>query len=233
MYDFITKVVGVTFMNPDGTDRQKILSKCKIGEPLRLIREPDNPYDEDAIAVFRQSGEQIGYLPSRVVGEGDLAVHMEKGGEVTARISRIDAGPSGFLGLRRKTYGCAVEITKAPIPYREKDYEGYELIQEAKGFESSKPDKAVALYLKSIKVLNEAERVYEQFRGNGKTKYDWKRDTAYPINTLSLLLEKNGKYRECLQLIKKYKQIRDKRGLSKSDIESISKREARIIKKLS
>ena len=59
---YITKVAGVTHENKDGTSRQEIIADCYEGESLNLVPEPDNPIDENAIAVCRASGEQIGYL---------------------------------------------------------------------------------------------------------------------------------------------------------------------------
>jgi hypothetical protein len=54
--------------------------------------------------------------------------------------------------------------------------------------------------------------------------------TSYPINRLSLLLEKNEHYSECLAEITSYEKINDPLGLSKSEKESLIKRKARIVK---
>jgi hypothetical protein len=63
---FWSKVAGVTHQNSDGTSRQEILKRCEARELLRLVPEPDNPVDRDAIAVLRQNGEQLGYLERRL-----------------------------------------------------------------------------------------------------------------------------------------------------------------------
>ena len=60
--DFASKVVGVTRHNHDGSDRQVIAGQCRQGEELTLRREPDNPQDPNAVAVFRENGDQVGYL---------------------------------------------------------------------------------------------------------------------------------------------------------------------------
>jgi hypothetical protein len=52
-----TAVVGVTYEN-----RQEVVACLSIAEEVRLRREPDNPYDANAIRVERQDGRQIGYL---------------------------------------------------------------------------------------------------------------------------------------------------------------------------
>ncbi len=75
---FSTKVVGVTYPNPDGSDRQKIIRKCRPGEALALVHEPNNRHDENAMAVrrfkmFGKLGAQLGYLSAgnakRLVGQ--------------------------------------------------------------------------------------------------------------------------------------------------------------------
>ena len=52
-----TRVVGVTFEN-----RQEVIARLQMGDRVWLDREPDNPYDPNAITVCRGNGEQIGYL---------------------------------------------------------------------------------------------------------------------------------------------------------------------------
>ena len=50
-------VVGVTFGS-----RQKTIRQLYKGEQVQLQREPDNPYDRNAIRVQRINGDQIGYI---------------------------------------------------------------------------------------------------------------------------------------------------------------------------
>lgn len=72
----VTKLAGTEHANEDGVSRQAILRHCALFEPLRLQHEPTNPYDSNAIAVFRENGQQLGYLPrqmaARIVSEGRL-----------------------------------------------------------------------------------------------------------------------------------------------------------------
>lgn len=63
MEEYYLKVAGVTFRNPDGTDRQRIISKLHVGDGLRFVPEPNNPYDHMAVRVETESGVQIGYVP--------------------------------------------------------------------------------------------------------------------------------------------------------------------------
>ena len=57
-----TRVSGVSHNNRDGTNRQQIISRCSVGELLRLKAEDDNPVDPNAVAVIRLNGEQLGFL---------------------------------------------------------------------------------------------------------------------------------------------------------------------------
>lgn len=62
---FNTSVAGVSFENDNGSSRQRIISKyCRVGDYVKLISEPDNKYDKNAIMVYLLNGQQIGYLKS-------------------------------------------------------------------------------------------------------------------------------------------------------------------------
>lgn len=69
-----TAIAGVTHDNPDGTNRQKVLLWCKLNgiKQLVLEREPDNPYDANAVKVLAvvSNGNvvkrlQLGYIRNR------------------------------------------------------------------------------------------------------------------------------------------------------------------------
>jgi hypothetical protein len=67
---FHTKVAGVSKRNPDKTSRQKIIKDYVArGHSLDLKREPDNPYDKNAVGVWWTDHYQIGYLSSEVAEE--------------------------------------------------------------------------------------------------------------------------------------------------------------------
>jgi HIRAN domain len=87
---FYTKIVGVSYPNPDGTDRQIIIERCHQYEGLLLCRQPENPHDENAIAVFRETGEQLGYLRCELAEH--LAPEMDSGRIWDGIISDITGG---------------------------------------------------------------------------------------------------------------------------------------------
>jgi hypothetical protein len=109
-----TWVTGPTKKNPDGINRQKIIRKCKSGEEVMLVREPDNPYDGDAIAVFRESGEQIGYI-SKKHNKG-LAKHLDKGGPYYAFVDKIIKESFGLFGLFKRNR-CIIIISQKEIDH--------------------------------------------------------------------------------------------------------------------
>jgi hypothetical protein len=223
---FKTKVAGVTHQNPNGTDRQKILAKCDTGEIVRLVREPDNPYNEYAIAVFRKSGEQIGYIAQHVAKEHPalhgLADDMDDGYDVAALIVDLVGGSK-----RKETRGCILEVAIGPTPYDEIYFEASELLEKAKPQEKTDTDKAISLYREAIPLLLEIDQICAEACTDGKTR----RHLRHPINRITLLLEKTKRYEECLDEIKKYEAIHDPVGLTKTDNESYEKRKMRVLKK--
>lgn len=55
------KVVGVTFSNDDGTNRQNIIKTMAKNSPIMMSREPQNKFDTNAIKVSTIDG-QVGYI---------------------------------------------------------------------------------------------------------------------------------------------------------------------------
>lgn len=98
---FITKVVGVTYPNDDGTDRQEILSMCVSGEPVAFHWHTFR--GAPACAVITDRG-QIGYLSA------DLAADLDRdynGDEYIfeGHISDILGGEDGL------NYGCYIMLS--------------------------------------------------------------------------------------------------------------------------
>lgn len=79
----VVNVVGCSYRNPDGTDRQKIIRRLKSRMPVWLRREPENEWDPNAIAVLTHIG-QIGYLERDVASA--LAKMLDRGGKIEAEI---------------------------------------------------------------------------------------------------------------------------------------------------
>lgn len=103
---FYTKVAGVIYPNRDGSSRQEIISRCQQCEQVDLIPEPDNPVDSNAIAVIRENGEQIGYLPRDLAK--DVGHWLAQGYQYVAFVVGI-IGPDQMC----RTRGVDLKIVKA------------------------------------------------------------------------------------------------------------------------
>jgi hypothetical protein len=60
--------------------------EMRVGDPLVLAREPDNPHDANAVRV-EWRGRMIGYLPR--AENRAVAAEMDRGGKVEASIARL------------------------------------------------------------------------------------------------------------------------------------------------
>ena len=78
---------------------QNALASCFAGEPLALVREPDNRCDRNAIRIDRVTGETIGYLPR------DTRLHDEFPDKISARLVRITGGTTDKPSL-----GAVLEV---------------------------------------------------------------------------------------------------------------------------
>ena len=67
-------------------DGKRLWGDMRVGDALVLVREPDNPYDANAIRVDWR-GYKLGYVPRQE--NADIARLMDKGARLEARISRL------------------------------------------------------------------------------------------------------------------------------------------------
>tara|TARA_R110001592_G_C13135396_1_gene746911 strand:- start:1450 stop:2181 length:732 start_codon:yes stop_codon:yes gene_type:complete len=227
--EFTLSIVGVTHSNDDGSNRQDILAKAKAGEKIKLVREYENEFDKEAVAVFNSRNEQLGYLP-----KGDrLAHHIDSGGKLTATINKIIGGPSFFQKILKKegkSYGCVLLIKKGSYdwdvvnPLIEESKSIVNILEKAKKQEASNIDTSVKLYKEAIVKI-------EAMDSKGRLAASWRR-VRHPINRLSLLLEKQKELDAAYQAIAEYEAFNDIFGLLKTDLDSVEKRKLRLEKKL-
>lgn len=70
------------------------------GEEVRLVREPANPHDGNAIAVLTLGGERAGYLPREVAAEDAVLIDRD----IIRLAARVAApGEPGFDAARMAT----------------------------------------------------------------------------------------------------------------------------------
>jgi len=93
---FHSKVRGVSHKNSDGTSRQKIIKNhCKYAQRVFFKREPDNPVDKNAVAIFiehRGKRMQIGYVSEDLAEE--IGEHIDQK-PLAAYISKVTGGEDG------------------------------------------------------------------------------------------------------------------------------------------
>jgi len=105
------KVVGVKFDNPDGSSRQDILkdiyddywTEMRENEiVVTLLREPENSYDENAVAVFietpSEGNKQVGYLSASDVAV--ISEFMDDGIVPSVSIDDMGAATGDIVWLR-------------------------------------------------------------------------------------------------------------------------------------
>ena len=75
--------------------------ELRVGDALELAREPDNPYDPNAVAVSWR-GQKLGYVPRRA--NAALAWGLDRGEELRARISRLREHPNPARRIEFEVY---------------------------------------------------------------------------------------------------------------------------------
>lgn len=116
--DFCLSGVGERFENEDGSSRQAELALCQRGDPIRLVREPDNRHDSRAVAIVSERGVRVGYLGRDRAAW--MASKIDRGFPVRAIIDRIKGAhlPGSPLGIvvRINMDGDAPELDDASLP---------------------------------------------------------------------------------------------------------------------
>lgn len=111
-------LVGESYDNHDGCNRQDELLQCDPGEAVELTREPDNPYDANAVLVRSCRGIGIGYLNR--ADAAAIAPAIDEGRSYEATLHELRGGVSGYT-----TYGARICIawdgaeTKQCVPLDE------------------------------------------------------------------------------------------------------------------
>jgi hypothetical protein len=73
-------------------DGKALWDELRVGDALRLVREPANPHDANAIRVEWKE-RMLGYVPRRE--NAHLARQMDAGAAIEARITALQARPNG------------------------------------------------------------------------------------------------------------------------------------------
>lgn len=130
----------------------------------------------------------------------------------------------------RKSYGCVIEVVKGDpnwkqvAPYMNRSREIEELISKLQSIEATDRLGAIDGYRQAIEMITTLDHT-------GKVAASWRR-ARYPINRLSLLLEKQGDYNGALEAIRTYEAYEDGYGIASVDKKSVASRKERLIKRI-
>lgn len=105
MKDKPASVVGLPYPNPDGSSRMEVARSLQLGDLVVMVREPHNPYDAFAVAVYKAEGEwplitwkpdgQIGYIPRGLAAV--YAPMMDEGGKVFGTVfNKVEKSPGVY-----------------------------------------------------------------------------------------------------------------------------------------
>lgn len=99
------KVAGVSYEG-----RQDIIATLRGNEPCRIVPEPTNPYDVNALAVHIATADgvrHVGFVPRAIAAE--IAPYLE-GESVMADIAEITGGFEINGGEEFAAYGLRIHI---------------------------------------------------------------------------------------------------------------------------
>ena len=82
--------------------RQQLIKNLSIGQALILVREPENEYDPNAIAIYNQSDEHLGYVAKETAAKINNDV---KQGNVVCTVAEITGGTAG-----KENFGCNITL---------------------------------------------------------------------------------------------------------------------------
>jgi hypothetical protein len=177
------------------------------------------------IKVFNNSGQHIG----SIFGEKELAIHLDRGGEVRARIKNATGNLriiNRFVNFFRKNKSFFIEVVMThlnPERFRdiiEKDREIGRTVARAVAHEKDSMKLAIRNYLQAIDQIVALDNLGLEARA-------W-RQTRIPVNRLSMVYEKEGKGAEALKVIDWYLSYQDYVGIDPYEMEMILKRKERL-----
>lgn len=95
----VWSLAGEAQVNDDGTPRQRILAEIDPGTALSLQRQPDNPFDPNAIAVLA-GNHQIGFIARTDATE--IAPLLDAGIPHRAQLHELTGGMPGYPNFGAK-----------------------------------------------------------------------------------------------------------------------------------
>lgn len=107
---FHTKIVGVTFKNEDGSDRQRIIrdlirnEELEEGTELFFVPQPTNPYDSNCILIKAANGKTLGSLSKELAAT--ISPQIQQGYTFKVYVSSYTGGDIGYA------YGVNIKVER-------------------------------------------------------------------------------------------------------------------------
>jgi hypothetical protein len=114
---------------------------------------------------------------------------------------------------------------KEVLPYSDESRKIEELIKVAQTLEAKDNARAISMYREAIVQII----AFDKAESSAKAA---RRRVQYPVNRLSLLLEKCGELQSAQEVILQYEQFNDVFGLTSAEKKSVDARKQRLVRKL-
>jgi hypothetical protein len=115
MQELTLAVVGLDYANADRSNRRSEAMMTLPGEPVRLVPEPRNKHDRNAIAVIGPRGIQLGYLSAERAPY--VGGRIARGEEMVALFQAV-AGAFAYVRVRFGGGAPTLPAPDAPSPPR-------------------------------------------------------------------------------------------------------------------
>ncbi|NFI04585.1 hypothetical protein FC959_09230 [Clostridium botulinum] len=113
-----TMIIGLKFKNG-----QSPIQKLEVGDSVKLIRELNNIYDKDSIAIYNVNSEMLGYIAKD--DEKELAKAMDEGIEYESIVTskKVGSGLSYGVDIQVRKVNINAYTSKSNINYQRKNAE--------------------------------------------------------------------------------------------------------------
>jgi hypothetical protein len=173
------------------------------------------------LGAATKSGEYIGDIDSSDIKYYGLIYSIDHGAETSVKIKQIFTTNGNFESINVQVFiGDPDWKNKKELDDINRDSK--RMITIAKTLEKTNPEASVSLYRKAIEKLKGIDLQCEKHFST------WRKQ-KFPINRLSLVLQRQKRYQKCLDEIETYEKMSDKAGLYAGEKEIIRKRKEKMM----
>jgi hypothetical protein len=200
----IIELVGVTFEGP----QDKISMKLDVDDIVQLLKEPNNAFDKNAIAVLNINSEKIGYIPKE--NNQEILLLMRDKPTLEAKVSSIKGFSEGMF------YSISLFIDDRKLSFRSENYNGkiiefknlkYQLIDKVKESEELNllPAHLRTVEDDKVSLLGANDTEIENLSVGGKVTTFWKKYSSlipyYTVKAISKQAFKNNQSIQKIELL--------------------------------